>query len=143
MTRDLESKTFVVTGANTGIGKITARDLARRGAHVIIACRSRVKAEPVIAEIKTETGNSNIELIELDLSDLSSVRRCAEELLARKIPIHGLINNAALPGKRGLAKDGFELAFGTNHLGHYLFTPLLLDRIKESGHARIVNVSSA
>jgi retinol dehydrogenase-12 len=143
MTRDLESKTFVVTGANTGIGKITARELARRGAHVIIACRSRAKAEPVIAEIKSETGNANIELVELDLSDLASVRHCAEELLARKIPIHGLINNAGLAGKRGLTKDGFELAFGTNHLGHYLFTRLLLDRIKESGHARIVNVSSA
>ena len=70
MTRDLESKTFVVTGANTGIGKITARELARRGAHVILACRSRAKTEPVLAEIKAETGNSNIELVELDLADL-------------------------------------------------------------------------
>ncbi len=143
MTRDLESKTFVVTGANTGIGKITAQELARRGAHVILACRSRSKTEPVIAEIKAETGNDNVELVELDLGDLGSVRRCAEELLARKLPIHGLINNAGLAGKRGLTKDGFELTFGTNHLGHYLFTRLLLDRIKDSGHARIVNVSSA
>jgi retinol dehydrogenase-12 len=143
MTRDLESKTFVVTGANTGIGKITAQELARRGAHVIIACRSRAKSEPVVAAIKAETGNDHVELVELDLSDLASVRRCAEELLERKIPIHGLINNAGLAGTRGLTKDGFELAFGTNHLGHYLFTRLLLDRLKESGHARIVNVSSA
>ncbi|HEX5062480.1 MAG TPA: SDR family oxidoreductase [Kofleriaceae bacterium] len=140
---DLAGKTFVITGANTGIGKITARELARRGAHVILACRSLDKTQPVIDEIKKETGNDKIEFVALDLADLASVRRCAEELLARKIPIHGLINNAGLAGSRGTTKDGFELTFGTNHLGHYLFTRLLLDRIKESGPARIVNVASA
>jgi retinol dehydrogenase-12 len=139
---DLKGKTFIITGANTGIGKITAKELARGGAHVILACRSKAKTEPVIEEIKRDTGNTNIEFVALDLGDLASVRACAEAILARKIPIHGLVNNAGLGGSRGTNKDGFEIQFGTNHLGHYLFTRLLLDRIKEAGEARIVNVSS-
>jgi NAD(P)-dependent dehydrogenase (short-subunit alcohol dehydrogenase family) len=139
---DLANKTFIITGANTGIGKVTAKELARAGATVILACRSKAKTEPVIAEITAETGNTHVEFIPLDLSDLASVRACAKEILDRKIPIHGLINNAGLAGKRGTTKDGFELTFGTNHLGHYLFTRLLLDRIKESRGARIVNVAS-
>jgi retinol dehydrogenase 12 len=139
---DLAGKTYVITGANTGIGKITARELAKRGAQVILACRSADKTQPVIDELKRETGNDKLEFIQLDLSDLASVRRCADELLARNIPIHGLINNAGLAGSRGTTKDGFELTFGTNHLGHYLLTRLLLDRIKQSGPARIVNVAS-
>ena len=143
MTHELDHKTFIVTGANTGIGKITARELARRGAHVILACRSADKTQPVIDDIKRETGNDQVEFVSLDLADLTSVRRCAEQLLARNIPIHALINNAGLAGKRGTTKDGFELTFGTNHLGHYLFTRLLLERLKQSGPARIVNVASA
>jgi len=139
---DLANKTFIITGANTGIGKITAKELARQGAHVILACRSKSKTEPVIDEIKRETGNSNVEYVHLDLGDLTSVRECAEALLARKLPIHGLVNNAGLGGHRGQTKDGFEIQFGTNHLGHYLFTRLLLDRIKQAGNARIINVSS-
>jgi dehydrogenase/reductase SDR family protein 13 len=142
MTHDLANKTFIITGANTGIGKITARELARRGAHVILACRSREKTQPVIDEIVRDTGNSHVEYVALDLGDLASVRKCAEELLARDTPIHGLINNAGLAGSRGMTKDGFEIQFGTNHLGHYLFTRLLLDRIKKTNHARIVNVAS-
>jgi NAD(P)-dependent dehydrogenase (short-subunit alcohol dehydrogenase family) len=137
MTNDLAGKNFIITGANTGIGKVTAKALAERGAHVILACRSLAKTQPVLDEI-----GSNAEFLELDLADLASVRRAADELLAKNIPIHGLINNAGLAGQRGTTKDGFELTFGTNHLGHYLFTRLLLDRIKSSGAARIVNVSS-
>lgn len=140
---DLAGRTYVITGGNSGIGKITARELARRGAHVILACRSEDKTRPVIDELVRETGNANIEYIHLDLADLASVRRCAEQLLARDMPIHGLINNAGLAGSRGTTKDGFELTFGTNHLGHYLLTRLLLERIKQSGPARIVNVASA
>src|SRR5262245_2843430 len=139
---ELAGKTFIITGANTGIGKVTAKELARAGAHVILACRSREKTEPVIAEIKRDTNNDKVEYIHLDLGDLASVRSCAKAIVERGIPIHGLINNAGLAGKRGTTKDGFELTFGTNHLGHYLFTRLLLDRIKGSGAARIVNVSS-
>jgi len=136
-------KTFIVTGANTGIGKVTAKELARQGHHVILACRSRDKTDPVLAEIRREVPNANVEFIALDLGDLNSVRACAKELLDRKTPIHGLINNAGLAGQRGKTKDGFELQFGTNHLGPYLFTRLLLDRIVESAPARIVNVASS
>jgi len=136
------AKTYVITGANTGIGKITARELARTGAHVILACRSPAKTQPVIDELKRESGNGRIELVELDLADLASVRKCAHELLARGTPIHGLVNNAGLAGHRGTTKDGFEIQFGTNHLGHYLFTRLLLPRLEESAPARIVHVAS-
>ena len=142
MTHELANKTFIVTGANTGIGKVTAKELARQGAHVILACRNQAKTEDVIAEIKRDTGNDKVEYIALDLGDLESVRACAKALLARDIPIHGLINNAGLGGQRGTTKDGFEIQFGTNHLGHYLLTRLLLDKIKQSGNARIVNVAS-
>jgi retinol dehydrogenase-12 len=143
MADDLANKTFIVTGANTGIGKITARELARGGAHVLLACRSPDKTAAVIDEIKRETGNQRVEYIHLDLADLASVRACAEAILARDLPIHGLINNAGQAGHRGRTKDGFELTWGINHLGHYLFTRLLLDRIKQAGRARIVNVASA
>ncbi len=92
-------------------------------------------------ELAAETG-AEAEFLELDLGDLDSVRHAAKELLAREKALHILINNAGLAGKKGLTKDGFEIAFGTNHLGHFLFTILLLDRIRESAPARIVNVSS-
>ncbi len=140
---DLANKTFIVTGANTGIGKVTAKELARAGAHLLLACRSKDKALAVVDEIQRTTGNPYVEYVQLDLGDLASVRACAEPILGRNIPIHGLINNAGLAGQHGLTKDGFEITWGTNHLGPYLFTRLLLDRIKETGHARIVNVASA
>lgn len=143
MATDLANKTFIVTGASSGIGKITAKELARAGAHVLLACRSESKTAAVIEEIKREVGNASLEYLHLDLADLASVRACAEGILARNVPIHGLINNAGLAGQRGLTKDGFELTWGTNHLGPYLFTRLLLDRIKQAGTARIVNVASA
>jgi retinol dehydrogenase-12 len=146
MAQDLVGKNFIVTGGNSGIGLVTARDLARRGARVIIASRSEDKTRPVIDEIKKATGNDAVEFAKLDLGDLDSVRACAKDILARDIPIHGLINNAGfasgLRGQRGLTKQGFELTFGTNHLGHYLLTRLLLDKIKQAPGARIVNVSS-
>jgi retinol dehydrogenase-12 len=136
-------KTIIVTGANTGIGKITAAELAKQGAHVILACRNQEKTEKVLEEIRRDVPGANVEFVPLDLGDLTSVRACAKALLDRNTPIHGLINNAGLAGSRGQTKDGFEVQFGTNHLGHYLFTRLLLDRIIESGPARIVNVASA
>lgn len=135
-------RTFVITGANTGIGKVTALELARGGARVILACRSREKTLPVIEAIARETSNDRLEHVPLDLGSLASVRACAEALLARELPIHGLINNAGQAGKRALTQDGFELAFGTNHLGHYLLTRLLLERLVASAPARIINVSS-
>lgn len=139
--RDLDGRSFVVTGANTGIGKITALELARRGARVVLACRSAEKTEPVIAEIAKATGNSAVEFAPLDLSDLDSVRKCADGLVASGRPIHVLVNNAGLVA-RGSTKQGFELTVGTNHIGHYLFTRLLLDHLAKHGPARVVNVSS-
>lgn len=143
MNSELAGKNFVITGANTGIGKITATELARRGARVLLACRSKDKTDAVIAAIKQDTGNEHVDFVALDLGDLDSVRTAAEAIKALNIPIHGLINNAGLAGHRGTTKDGFEVTFGTNHLGHYLFTRLLLDRLKQAGTARIVNVASA
>jgi len=146
MNQDLAGKNFIVTGSNSGIGKVTALELARRGAHVIMACRTLSKAQAVADEIKQETGNQQVEVVQLDLGSLESVRKCATELLARELPIHALINNAGLTvglrGDRTLTPEGFERTFGTNHLGHYLLTRLLLDRIKQTPGARIVNVSS-
>lgn len=143
MAQDLAGKTYIVTGANTGIGKVTAKELARRGARVVLACRSKSKTEPVIEEIKQETGNQQVDFVALDLSDLKSVRACAEQLLAKEPKIHGLINNAGLVAKRGAKTvDGYQMTFGTNHLGHYLLTRLLLDRMTQTGEARIVNVAS-
>jgi NAD(P)-dependent dehydrogenase (short-subunit alcohol dehydrogenase family) len=143
---DLSGHNVVITGANTGIGKETVRALARRGAHVILACRSEDKTRPVIDELAAENATAKLEFLALDLADLASVRTCAAELNRRGQPIHVLINNAGLASVRGQTKDGFELAFGTNHLGHYLLTRLVLDRVRAGAApgrpARIVNVSS-
>ncbi len=139
---DLEGRTFLVTGANTGIGKETARALASRGGTVILACRSEQNGRNAIAEIGAQTGNPNLELLSLDLGDLASVRACAQAFLDRGEPLHVLINNAGLAGSRGMTASGFEMAFGTNHVGPFLFTSLLLDRLRDSAPARIVNVAS-
>ncbi|XP_072392070.1 retinol dehydrogenase 12-like isoform X2 [Diabrotica undecimpunctata] len=144
----LDGKTAVITGANTGIGKITAKDFYKRGATVIIACRNLDKANEAIQEIKQDCqGQENLgqlKSIKLDLSSLQSVRACAEELNKAEHNINLLVNNAgvmAVPFSKTV--DGFELTFGTNHLGHYLLTILLLPKIIQSGPgARIVNVSS-
>jgi NAD(P)-dependent dehydrogenase (short-subunit alcohol dehydrogenase family) len=138
----LQGRTFVVTGANTGIGKETARVLAQRGARLVFACRSREKTLPVMDEIRAETRNDELAFVPLDLGDLASVRAAAQSLLDSEPEIHVLINNAGLAGARGLTKDGFELTFGVNHLGPFLFTQLLLPRLVASRPARIVNVAS-
>ncbi len=138
----LAGRVALVTGANTGIGLVTARELAARGAHVFIACRSLKRAQRAIDEICEAAENPQVTFLELDLADLDSVRACAAAFLAYDLPLHLLINNAGLAGAKGLTKSGFELAFGTNHLGPFLFTQLLLDRIKQSAPARIVTVAS-
>jgi retinol dehydrogenase-12 len=137
---NLKGKTAVVTGANTGIGRITAIELAKQGAHVILACRSEDKTRPVLEEIRAAGGQA--EFVHLDLADLDSVRKCAGDLLARGVPVDILVNNAGLAGAHGKTKDGFELTFGTNHLGPYLFTRLLLPALERAGAARVVNVAS-
>jgi retinol dehydrogenase-12 len=139
---DLDGRTFLITGANTGIGKETARALAHRGGRVLLACRSAENGRRAIDEIAGATGNEQLELLSLDLGDLVSVRACADGVLARGEPLHVLINNAGVAGGRGMTASGFELAFGTNHIGPFLLTSLLLDRLRESAPARIVNVAS-
>ena len=139
---DLVGRTVVITGANTGIGRETARALAARGAMLFLACRSEAKARAVIDVLSTETGNDSLEYVPLDLGSLNSVRACADALLASGEPLHVLINNAGLAGARGLTDSGFEVAFGTNHIGHFLLTSLLLERLRASAPARIVNVAS-
>lgn len=138
----MKGKVCIVTGANTGIGKVTAMELARLGAEVALLCRSEERTRPVVEEIKQATGNENVWFAPLDLGSLDSVRSAAKSWLDTDKPIHVLVNNAGLAGQRGLTKEGFELQFGVNHLGHFLLTNLLLEHLKESAPSRIVNVAS-
>jgi retinol dehydrogenase 12 len=139
---DLAGRTFLVTGGNTGIGRATATALAGRGASVFVACRSEQKGRAAVAGIVRATGNPAVTFLPLDLADLASVRRCAGQFLALGQPLHVLINNAGVGGQRGMTADGFELAFGVNHLGHFALTTLLLDRLAASAPARVVTVAS-
>ena len=138
----MSEQTFLVTGANTGIGKATALALAQRGGRVYVAARSAAKGEAAVADIKAATGSESVWFLALDLADLSSVRACADAFLAREEPLHVLVNNAGIGGAHGVTKQGFELTFGVNHLGHFLLTRLLLDRLVSSSPARVVTVSS-
>src|SRR5215469_9559588 len=138
---ELTGRTFLITGANTGIGLATARALAAQGGRVHVACRSPEKGQAAVAAIKEATGSDEVAFLKLDLASLASVREAAQTFLALGEPLHVLINNAGLAGRRGLTKDGFELIFGVNHLGHFALTLALLDLLKSS-RARIVNVAS-
>ena len=139
---ELAGRTFLVTGGNTGIGRATAAGLAGRGGRVWIAARSRAKGEAAVAEIKASTGNGSVFFLPLDLADLDSVRACSAAFLALGEPLHVLVNNAGVAGRRGLTKQGFELMFGVNHLGHFALTNALLGRLTGSAPARVVTVSS-
>lgn len=139
---DMKGKTVVVTGANAGIGKVTARELARAGARVIVACRNVDKASAAMAEIRAEVPTADLDVVALDLGSFDSIRRAAAEIAQKAPVIDVLVNNAGLAGQRGLTSDGFELTFGTNHLGPYLLTRLLLPNVQAAGKARIVNVAS-
>src|SRR5438445_4090353 len=129
MTSSLEGKTFLVTGANTGIGRVTALELARCGARLWLACRSEEKTRPVLDEIRAATGKE-VAFVPLDLADLVSVQRAARTFLQSGEPLDVLVNNAGLAGQRGLTAQGFELTFGVNHVGHFLLTQLLLPRLR-------------
>ena len=133
----------LVTGANSGIGRVTAVELALRGFHVFLACRSADKTAEVLREIaQRSAGTAKAEFIALDLGDLDSVRQCAQAFNARELPLHLLVNNAGLAGQKGFTKSGFELAFGVCHVGHFLLTRLLLDRLKQAAPSRVVVVAS-
>jgi len=139
---DLAGRTFLVTGANTGIGRATAEGLARRGGRVYVASRSAEKGAAAVAGLRASTGNDAVEYLPLDLADLDSVRACAASFLARDEPLHVLVNNAGVVRTRGLTRQGFELMFGVNHLGHFVLTIALLGCLKASAPARVVTVSS-
>lgn len=143
MSRELEGKTFVVTGANTGIGRASVEALASRGAsRIVIASRSKEKTQPVLDDLAKRNPHAEIVFVPIDLGDLGSCARAADEILAQDRPIDALIDNAGIAGLRGLTKDGFELTFGTNHLGHFVLTEKLLPLIERAPQGRIVIVSS-
>jgi NAD(P)-dependent dehydrogenase (short-subunit alcohol dehydrogenase family) len=138
---DQTGRTAVVTGANSGLGLATSRELARAGAAVVLACRSVEKGEAAAAELRSAIPRAQLDVAELDLSSLASVRRFAAALRHDELSL--LINNAGImmtPQQR--TPDGFELQFGTNHLGHFALTGLLLERLGKADSARVVTVSS-
>uniref|UniRef100_A0A3Q3F0S7 Retinol dehydrogenase 12 n=1 Tax=Labrus bergylta TaxID=56723 RepID=A0A3Q3F0S7_9LABR len=142
-TAPLEGKTVLITGANTGIGKETALDMAVRGARVIMACRDVDKGEEAAASIRAACPRADVEVRELDLADTCSIRAFAQKFLREVNELHILINNAGVmmcPYMKTI--DGFEMHIGVNHLGHFLLTSLLIGQLKRSVHARIVVVSS-
>ncbi|XP_052769930.1 retinol dehydrogenase 11-like [Mya arenaria] len=142
-TLKLAGKTVLITGANTGIGKETAKDLAKRGARVLLACRDLTRAQKAASDIINSTGNTNVVVYKLDLSSLKSVRECAEEVKKNEQRLDILINNAGVMWTpQWKTEDGFDMQMGTNHLGHFLLTNLLLDLVKKSAPSRIVTVSS-
>ena len=138
---DLSGKLFVITGANSGIGFEAAKTLAKAGGDIVLACRSVAKAE-VAAKALRQAYSTEISTLELDLGSLDSVRKAADELRSRHGKIDALINNAGIMQTPQLkTEDGFELQVGTNHLGHFLWTGLLIDLV-EKAKGRVVVVSS-
>jgi NAD(P)-dependent dehydrogenase (short-subunit alcohol dehydrogenase family) len=145
----LAGKRVLITGANSGIGYHAALRLARKGAHVILACRDRQRGEAAIARMKTDSEGIHAELMVLDLASLASVREAAQTELAKHRPLHILINNAGVmnPPKRLQTADGFELQFGTNVLGHFALTALLMPALQLAAdespdRPRIVTIAS-
>lgn len=139
----MTGKICMVTGANSGLGKATALGLAQMDAHVVMVCRNQAKGEKVQDEIKQRSGNANIDLLLADLSSQQSIRQLARAVTQRYDRLHVLINNAgSVFLRRQLSVDGLEMTFALNHLAGFLLTNLLLDTLKASAPARIINVSS-
>ena len=140
---DQSGRTALVTGANSGLGLQTAKALAAAGATVLLACRNAERADDAVAEIRSATPGASVEVVELDLADLASVERAADIVSGRPEPLDLLVNNAGVmvPPRRETA-DGFELQFGTNHLGHFALTGRLLDKLLAADAPRVVTVSS-
>jgi NAD(P)-dependent dehydrogenase (short-subunit alcohol dehydrogenase family) len=140
---DLSGKVALVTGASSGLGQETVRVLAQHGAHVVLTARNVPKGEAVAAELRKASGNDRIEVEELELGSFASVRAFAQRFLARHDRLHLLINNAgvmACPFAK--TAEGHELQFGSNHVGHFLLTLLLLPALRTAAPGRIVSVSS-
>lgn len=140
---DLGGHTYLVTGANSGIGRALVEALARHRARVVLSARSAERVRPVLDEIRRSQPAAAVDVLPMDLADLGSVRRAAQSLLDAGQPLDVLVNNAGVAGTRALSADGFDLTYATNHIGPFLFTNLLLPRLREAPAGRIVNVSSA
>ena len=141
---DMKGRVCLVTGGNSGIGKATALGLAKLDATVVIVSRDKDKGEAALLEIRTRSGNKDVDAMVCDLSSQDSVRELAHDFRARYKRLHVLINNAGifLP-KRVVTVDGLEATFATNHLGHFLLTNLLLDLLKANAPSRIINITSS
>ncbi|MEK6326117.1 MAG: oxidoreductase [Actinomycetota bacterium] len=138
---DQSGRIAIVTGANSGLGRITARELGRQGAGVVVACRSLEKGEAAAEEIEAEAGGPKPRVARLDLGSLDSVRSFADEFSGQRVDL--LINNAGvMMTPQRATSDGFELQLGTNHLGHFALTGLLLEAVERSDSGRIVTLSS-
>ena len=139
----VNGKICLITGANSGIGKVTALELAKMGAKVVMVCRNQSKGEAAMSEIKAKSGNKSVKLMLADLSSQRSIHRLVENFKSKYRQLHVLINNAGgIIGKRLLTEDGIEMTFAVNHLAYFLLSNLLLDELKSSTPARIVNVAS-
>ena len=140
---DMSGKVIIITGANSGIGYESARELTRKGAEVIFASRDQVKAKDAMARIGNENTDARMKFIELDLASLDSIRKFTEEFKSAYPKLDILLNNAGIMMvPYGKTKDGFERTIGTNHLGHFALTGLLMDRLSTTPGARVVNVAS-
>jgi NAD(P)-dependent dehydrogenase (short-subunit alcohol dehydrogenase family) len=138
---DQTGRVAVVTGGNSGLGLVTVRELARRGAHVVLACRSPDKGEAAAHEVSADVGDAKVEVRQLDLSALDSVQSFASALGHDSLDL--LVNNAGIMmTPQQTTSDGFELQFGTNHLGHFALTGLLLDKLGRGDGPRVVTLSS-
>jgi NAD(P)-dependent dehydrogenase (short-subunit alcohol dehydrogenase family) len=139
----MQGKVIVITGSNVGIGLETAVGVAAQEATTVLACRNRQKAEAAAGEVTQRTWNDDVHVVDLDLADLASVRKAADEVLSRWDRLDVLVNNAGGTwSERQLTAQGFEYTFGVNHLGHFYLTNLLLDRLRASAPSRIVSVTS-
>ena len=140
---DLQGKIIIVTGANSGIGFDTAKEFARKGAQTILACRDMDKAREALDTIKAEIPGATVEIMELDLASLKSIKSFANAFKEKFNHLDILVNNAGIMMvPYGKTEDGFERQFGTNHLGHFALTGLLMETLKNSSAARVVNISS-
>lgn len=139
----IDGKIVIITGSNTGIGKETAIDLARRGGKIYLACRDFKKSLEALEEIKIKSENNNVHFLQLDLASMESVRKFCKKFKQLESRLDILINNAGvMMCSKMKTKDDFELHFGTNHLGHFLLTNLLIDHLKVAAPSRIIVVSS-
>ncbi len=138
----MNGKIYMITGANSGIGKATALGLARMGATVVMVCRNRERGEAAMAEIKAKSGNQSVGLLLADLPLQASIRQLVNDFKARHQHLHALVNNAGVfLSKRSVTADGIETHFAVNYLAPFLLTNLLIDVLKANAPARVVNVS--